>query len=80
MNNVLLRADHRPPHATSGLPAQRGVHPHAPHGRAPHWGTDAVQSRRETLPRPLLRQQAQLVSVAPRRSDLSAAICASDPS
>lgn len=55
--------DHRPPHAARGLPAQRGVHPHAPHGRAPHRRTDAVQSRRETLPRPLLRQQAQLVSV-----------------
>lgn len=59
----LPRVDHRPPHAARGLPAQRGVHPHAPHGRAPHRRTDAVQSRRETLPRPLLRQQAQLVSV-----------------
>ncbi|XP_029902192.1 bromodomain-containing protein 1 isoform X2 [Myripristis murdjan] len=55
-----IAADHRPSHAAGGLPAQRGVHPHAPYGRAPHWGADAVQGRRETLPRPLLRQQAQL--------------------
>lgn len=59
-------ADHRPPHAARGLPAQRGVHPHAPHGRAPHRRTNAVQSRRETLPRALLRHQAQLVSVGGR--------------
>lgn len=59
-----LCADHRPPHAASGLPAQRGVHPHTPHGRAPHRRADAVQSRRETLPRALFRQQAQLVSAA----------------
>lgn len=65
-----LCVDHRPPHAASGLPAQRGVHPHAPHGRAPHWRADAVQSRRETLPRPLLRQQAQLVSAAYLREGL----------
>ncbi len=56
--------DHRPPHAARGLPAQRGVHPRPPHGRAPHWRADAVQGRRETLPRALLRQQAQLVSAA----------------
>uniref|UniRef100_A0A3Q3DY34 Bromodomain containing 1 n=1 Tax=Hippocampus comes TaxID=109280 RepID=A0A3Q3DY34_HIPCM len=55
-----IAADHRPPHAARGLPAQRGVHPHAPHGRAPHRRTNAVQSRRETLPRALLRHQAQL--------------------
>lgn len=59
----LLCLDHRPPHAACELPAQRGVHPRAPHGRAPHRRADAVQSRRETLPRPLLRQQAQLVRV-----------------
>ncbi|XP_035802153.1 bromodomain-containing protein 1 isoform X3 [Amphiprion ocellaris] len=55
-----IAADHRPPHASCGLPAQRGLHPDAPHGRAPHWRADAVQSRRETLPRPFLRQQTQL--------------------
>lgn len=73
----LLSVDHRPPHAARGLPAQRGVHPHAPHGRAPHRRADAVQSRRETLPRPLLRQQAQLVSAAVIGDDLSS--CCSPP-
>lgn len=67
---LLLCVDHRPSHAACGLPAQRGVHPHAPHGRAPHWRTDAVQSRRETPPRPLLRHQAQLVSAIICWSDL----------
>lgn len=57
-----LCVDRRPAHAARGLPAQRRVHPDASHGRAAHRRTDAVQSRRESLPRPLLRQQAQLVS------------------
>nr|XP_049617278.1 bromodomain-containing protein 1 isoform X2 [Syngnathus scovelli] len=55
-----IAADHRPPHAARGLPTQRRVHPHAPHGRAPHRRTNAVQIGRETLPRALLRHQAQL--------------------
>ncbi|XP_054608838.1 bromodomain-containing protein 1 isoform X4 [Dunckerocampus dactyliophorus] len=55
-----IAADHRPPHAACGLPAQRGVHPHASYGRAPHRGTNAVQIGRETLPRALFRQQTQL--------------------
>lgn len=53
--------DHRPTDAPSGLSPQRRVHSHPSTGRAQSRRADAVQVRGETLPRPLLRQQAQLV-------------------
>ncbi|XP_066524238.1 bromodomain-containing protein 1b isoform X1 [Hoplias malabaricus] len=55
-----LAADHRPTDASDGLSSQRRVHPHSSTGRNQGRRTDAVQVRGETLPRPLLRQQAQL--------------------
>ncbi|XP_053092895.1 bromodomain-containing protein 1b isoform X1 [Pangasianodon hypophthalmus] len=55
-----LASDHRPTDAPSGLPSQRHVHTHSSTGRAQSRRADAVQVRGETLPRPLLRQQAQL--------------------
>lgn len=57
----LVYVDHRPTDAPSGLSSQRRVHTHPSTGRAPSRRADAVQVRGETLPRPLLRQQAQLV-------------------
>lgn len=44
------------------MSAQRGGASPATVGRSQSRRADAVQVRRETLPRPLLRQQAQLVS------------------
>ncbi|XP_061698167.1 bromodomain-containing protein 1-like isoform X3 [Syngnathoides biaculeatus] len=68
-NAVKVSSDRGPANAQDGppspVPEQRcgdgggGSSPVA--GRAPSRRTDAVQVRRETLPRPLLRQQAQLV-------------------
>lgn len=55
-----LASDHRPTDAPSGLSSQRRVHTHSSTGRAQSRRADAVQVRGETLPRPLLRQQAQL--------------------
>lgn len=43
------------------MSAQRGGGSPAAAGRSQTRRADAVQVRRETLPRPLLRQQAQLV-------------------
>lgn len=53
--------DHRSSVASSGMPSQRRVHSHPSTGRAPGRRADAVQVQGETLPRPLLRQQTQLV-------------------
>ncbi|XP_062848751.1 bromodomain-containing protein 1b [Trichomycterus rosablanca] len=55
-----LAADHRPAEALNGLPSQRRAHHHSSTGRVQGRRADAVQVRGETLPRPLLRQQAQL--------------------
>lgn len=53
--------DHRSSDASGGLPSQRRVHSHPSTGRAQGRRADAVQVQGETLPRPLLRQQTQLV-------------------
>ncbi|KAM9854268.1 bromodomain-containing protein 1-like isoform 2-T2 [Aulostomus maculatus] len=55
-----ISADHGPQVTENGAPAQRGGTAPAPAGRSQSRRADAVQVRRETLPRPLLRQQAQL--------------------
>lgn len=55
-----IAADHRPQDAEDGLSPQRGVPASAPPGRPQGRRADAVPVRREALPRPLLRQQAQL--------------------
>lgn len=57
----MFLVDNRPSHASGGLQSQRGVHTNPATGRAPHRRANAVQVRREALPRPFLRQQAQLV-------------------
>lgn len=54
--------DHRSSDVSGGLPSQRRVHSHPSTGRAQGRRADAVQVQGETLPRPLLRQQTQLVS------------------
>lgn len=56
--------DHRSSDASAGLPSQRRVHSHPSTGRAQGRRADAVQVQGETLPRPLLRQQTQLVRQA----------------
>lgn len=56
--------DHRSSDASPGLPSQRRVHSHPSTGRAQGRRADAVQVQGETLPRPLLRQQTQLVREA----------------
>ncbi|XP_077939140.1 bromodomain-containing protein 1 isoform X2 [Gasterosteus aculeatus] len=60
-------SDHGPQNAEDGGSAQRGgASPAASAtGRPQSRRADAVQVRRETLPRPLLRQQAQLVRKSP---------------
>ncbi|TDH09775.1 hypothetical protein EPR50_G00091930 [Perca flavescens] len=55
-----ISPDHGPQSAEDGVPAQRGGASPAAAGRSQSRRADAVQVRRETLPRPLLRQQAQL--------------------
>ncbi|XP_029282920.1 bromodomain-containing protein 1-like [Cottoperca gobio] len=55
-----ISSDHGPQSAEDGVSAQRGGASPAAAGRPQSRRADAVQVRRETLPRPLLRQQAQL--------------------
>ncbi|KAL0968009.1 hypothetical protein UPYG_G00261000 [Umbra pygmaea] len=55
-----IAADHRPQDAKDHMSPQRALSPPTPSGRPQGRRADAVQVRRETLPRPLLRQQAQL--------------------
>ncbi|KAJ7997649.1 hypothetical protein DPEC_G00214320 [Dallia pectoralis] len=55
-----IAADHPPQDAQNRESPPRDLPPPASAGRPPGRRTDAVQVRRETLPRPLLRQQAQL--------------------
>ncbi|XP_044049595.1 bromodomain-containing protein 1-like isoform X2 [Siniperca chuatsi] len=55
-----ISSDHGPQSAEDGVSAQRGGASPAAPGRSQSRRADAVQVRRETLPRPLLRQQAQL--------------------
>ncbi|KAM3609087.1 uncharacterized protein V6R79_009599 [Siganus canaliculatus] len=55
-----ISSDHGAPGAEDGVPAQRGGAAAAAAGRPQSRRADAVQVRRETLPRPLLRQQTQL--------------------
>ncbi|XP_039989180.1 bromodomain-containing protein 1-like isoform X1 [Xiphias gladius] len=60
-----ISSDHGPQSAEDGVSAQRGGASPATAGRSQSRRADAVQVRRETLPRPLLRQQAQLVRNSP---------------
>lgn len=55
-----ISSDHGPQCAEDGAPAQRSGASPSTTGRSQSRRADAVQVRRETLPRPLLRQQAQL--------------------
>ncbi|XP_071314773.1 bromodomain-containing protein 1-like isoform X2 [Trachinotus anak] len=55
-----ISSDHGPQSAEDGVSAQRGGASPSTTGRPQSRRADAVQVRRETLPRPLLRQQAQL--------------------
>lgn len=55
-----ISSDHGSQTAEDGVPPQRGGASPTAAGRAQSRRADAVQVRRETLPRPLLRQQAQL--------------------
>ncbi|XP_040894343.1 bromodomain-containing protein 1-like isoform X2 [Toxotes jaculatrix] len=55
-----VSSDHGPQSAEDDVSAQRGGASPATAGRSQSRRADAVQVRRETLPRPLLRQQAQL--------------------
>ncbi|XP_051239442.1 bromodomain-containing protein 1 isoform X3 [Dicentrarchus labrax] len=55
-----ISSDHGPQSAEDSVSAQRGGASPAAAGRSQNRRADAVQVRRETLPRPLLRQQAQL--------------------
>ncbi|XP_032378786.1 bromodomain-containing protein 1 isoform X2 [Etheostoma spectabile] len=55
-----ISPDHGPQSAEDGVSAQRGGASPPAAGRSQSRRADAVQVRRETLPRPLLRQQAQL--------------------
>ncbi|XP_034736114.1 bromodomain-containing protein 1-like isoform X2 [Etheostoma cragini] len=55
-----ISPDHGPQSAEDGASAQRGGASPPAAGRSQSRRADAVQVRRETLPRPLLRQQAQL--------------------
>ncbi|XP_013882171.1 bromodomain-containing protein 1 isoform X2 [Austrofundulus limnaeus] len=52
--------DHGPPSPEDLVSTQRGGASQAAAGRSQSRRADAVQVRRETIPRPLLRQQAQL--------------------
>lgn len=58
---LLVSTDRGPHAAEDAVSAQRGGSSSAAAGRSQTRRADAVQVRRETLPRPLLRQQAQLV-------------------
>ncbi|XP_060932510.1 bromodomain-containing protein 1-like isoform X2 [Limanda limanda] len=55
-----ISSDHGAQSPEDGVSAQRGGASPAAAGRSQSRRADAVQVRRETLPRPLLRQQAQL--------------------
>ncbi|XP_073328240.1 bromodomain-containing protein 1-like isoform X1 [Pagrus major] len=55
-----ISSDHGAQSTEDGVSAQRGGASPAAAGRSQSRRADAVQVRRETLPRPLLRQQAQL--------------------
>uniref|UniRef100_A0A671YL72 Bromodomain containing 1b n=2 Tax=Sparus aurata TaxID=8175 RepID=A0A671YL72_SPAAU len=55
-----ISSDHGAQSTEDGVSAQRGGASPATAGRSQSRRADAVQVRRETLPRPLLRQQAQL--------------------
>ncbi|CAJ1055931.1 bromodomain-containing protein 1-like isoform X2 [Xyrichtys novacula] len=55
-----ISTDHGPQSTEDGVSAQRGGASPAATGRSQGRRADAVQVRRETLPRPLLRQQTQL--------------------
>ncbi|XP_019934737.2 bromodomain-containing protein 1-like isoform X4 [Paralichthys olivaceus] len=55
-----ISSDHGAQSAEDSVSAQRGGASPAAAGRSQSRRADAVQVRRETLPRPLLRQQAQL--------------------
>ncbi|XP_047452373.1 bromodomain-containing protein 1-like isoform X2 [Mugil cephalus] len=55
-----VSSDHGPQSSEEGVLAQRSGASPAAAGRPQSRRADAVQVRRETLPRPLLRQQAQL--------------------
>ncbi|XP_074533670.1 bromodomain-containing protein 1-like isoform X1 [Halichoeres trimaculatus] len=55
-----ISTDHGPQSSEDAVPAQRGGSSPAAAGRSQGRRADAVQVRRETLPRPLLRQQTQL--------------------
>ncbi|XP_030622181.1 bromodomain-containing protein 1b isoform X2 [Chanos chanos] len=56
-----IAADNRSTDVAAGLSSQRRVHPSSTVARSQGRRADAVQLRGETLPRPLLRQQTQLV-------------------
>lgn len=59
--------DHGAQAAEDGVSSQRAGPAQAAAGRAPTRRADAVQVRRETIPRPLLRQQTQLVRTTAQR-------------
>ncbi|XP_026221386.1 bromodomain-containing protein 1-like isoform X2 [Anabas testudineus] len=59
-NAAKISSDRGPHTAEDGVSAQRGGGSPAATGRTQTRRADAVQVRRETLPRPLLRQQTQL--------------------
>lgn len=59
--SFLAFSDHGAQSPEDGVSSQRGGASPAAGGRSQSRRADAVQVRRETLPRPLLRQQAQLV-------------------
>ena len=65
----LTLTDHGAQSTEDGVSAQRGGASPATAGRSQSRRADAVQVRRETLPRPLLRQQAQLVRNSPTHSE-----------
>ncbi|KAM4573522.1 bromodomain-containing protein 1-like isoform 3-T3 [Odontesthes bonariensis] len=56
-----IPSDHGPESSEDVVSTQRGGGSQAASGRSQSRRADAVQVRRETLPRPLLRQQTQLV-------------------
>uniref|UniRef100_A0A8C6SSH2 Bromodomain containing 1b n=1 Tax=Neogobius melanostomus TaxID=47308 RepID=A0A8C6SSH2_9GOBI len=59
-NSAKVSTDHGAAGAEDGLSVPRAEPPPAAAGRAQTRRADAVQVRRETIPRPLLRQQTQL--------------------
>lgn len=59
-NPAKVSTDHGAQAAEDGVSSQRAGPAQAAAGRAPTRRADAVQVRRETIPRPLLRQQTQL--------------------